>query len=255
MENGTDSRMISGLRRDMPRIKRAAALCNKAQTEAEKAGSPSEGNRDEPGAVQNVYRLVQEAALELYRIGYFRPAQLTEEQDPGFRLDCSEANENLPVNSRVFVRVNSRGIFVRTPLLWTKNGREGSDRGNPFTGAPNVLFFKKEVSEAVEEQMKKGKFQPGLFRKKIVSFLYVYPVSLEDGPPDNDNHVIKYLLDAVAKHTPGGDGALCCTLVSSAVQSDETPPGTCISLTAEEDGIPAPKGLLAFWKRELRYQP
>lgn len=259
MDNSELNELIPALARDIAGVKKVSTLLERASICTEKLEmalrSSEKGKADIPHVqrtVQELYRLIQSAAIELYRIGYYRPPCETGSVLSVIpQMNWSEENETIPLKARVFCRVNQRGIFVRTPELWTKNGREQRNRNGAYAGGESYLFFKSEVMEGIKRELKKTDFSQMSFQEKLISFLYVYPSSMREPPPDNDNHETKYLIDAIALMTPGGDGAYCTSLFSSAVKTDQVFPGCYISLTAAQFGIPSANSVISFWENEF----
>lgn len=140
-------------------------------------------------------------------------------------------------------------IYVRTPMLWTVNGRRIKGNGGRYLGAERYTFFRDEVAQAIKNALNFPGFDLGSFKTKTFHYLYVYN-SLSSSPalmPDNDNHETKFVQDAIAMFLPGGDTPLSCSIFSSATLSSRVPEGTYITVSPGLRAITSDSEVLNFW--------
>jgi hypothetical protein len=108
------------------------------------------------------------------------------------------------------------------PMFWgIKVGMFMVNYGRSI-GSTQFNFFREEVREILAHDDNFVALGKHKFAEKIVHFMYVY----RDVPDnklmltDNDNHEVKYILDAITKQMPCGDHPLMCSIYSSVIQTN-----------------------------------
>ena len=143
-------------------------------------------------------------------------------------------------------------IFVRTPMLWSRNNRRvRGDKGRTI-GPEKCTVYRESVYYSIILDPLFPQYDFSGFKKKIFHYLYIY----HDLPAnrmyliDNDNHETKHVTDAIARLLPAGDTPLNCNFYSSAMVTDQIPEGTYITVTAMEKGMMEDKEIVRFWKEK-----
>lgn len=157
------------------------------------------------------------------------------EEGSGIKEDFSDMG--------VEVYLDEEAIFVRTPMLWSRFKKRGSnDYHHP-------ILFADELMDLIPKAENFYTYDLMQYKKKIAHFLFVYrPDASQAACADNDNHETKHLMDAVASYLPGGDSPFSCSMFYSAALSSEVPEGTYLTITREKVGILDDKKILQFWK-------
>ncbi len=163
-------------------------------------------------------------------------------------------NEKLSEEMKKFVEVflEDDAIYVRTPMLWTRNGRTIRGANGRAIGPERATIFRGEVLEAIQNHPQFSSYDFTKFADKIIHFLYVY----EDLSAnrfliaDNDNHETKYIQDVITMFLPNGDMPLTCSIFSSAIRSKTIPEGTYITVTSRQNGVKSDGEIVSFWKHK-----
>ena len=158
---------------------------------------------------------------------------------------------------RVASFLEEDAIYVRTPMLWSRNNRKiRGDKGRTI-GPERFTMYRDSVYYSILIDPRYFGYNFERFRKKILHFLYVY----HDLPNnqmyliDNDNHETKNVTDAIVKFLPAGDTPLYCNFYSSAIITKDIPEGTYITVTAAEDGVKSDDNIVGFWKEKFEQIP
>ena len=146
----------------------------------------------------------------------------------------------------VEVHLAPDGIFIRLPMLGSRNSRPGKAKLNQT----NASIFRDAIVYAIEHNSCFLTYDFARFDDKIIQFLYVY--NLDKGSCshriiDNDNHDTKAIQDAVALYLPGGDYGLTCSNYSESVLSKEVPEGTYITVIEAKSGVKPSSEIIQKW--------
>lgn len=165
----------------------------------------------------------------------------------------SEKNDKIPFSDRVFIRLEDDAIYAKMPMLWTQNSRKiRGVKGNNLS-PDRAVYFRDDITAGIKNAPNYKAYSFANFANKIVHFLYVYTDLPGTGilKADNDNHLTKYVLDAVTTFLPGGDSPLTCSIFHSAALSDRVPGGTYMTVTPMRTGIKSSDEILGFWESEF----
>ena len=199
----------------------------------------------------NLYACVKNNAMSLYQTAIATineglvPEEISQNSE---RKDTGEPQEN-----DVIVHLEPDAIYVKTPMLWTKNGRKVRGINGKNLGPERVTFFRDDIVDGIKNSPDFPSYDISIFEKKIVHFLYVY----SEVPTnkifitDNDNHETKYVQDAVTMLLPGGDSPFSCSTFSSAALSTKIPGGTYITVTSMKEGIKSDVEIIKKWAEIL----
>ncbi len=207
------------------------------------------GDTVETGAGQIYYDLlcsVRGSTMKLYHAGQYAGGR-------GKSLDLFREGGGAPVQDRVFVRLGTDAVYIRTPMLWATAGRRlTASRGSP-AGSLREVLFRSEILHGIRSAPGFFSFPLERFRDKLIHFLYVYAEdpSRRSSFVDNDSHATKYVQDAVTALLPGGDSPLVCAVYSSALLTGRIPESTLITVTPRSAGPKTDDELLHFWEPVL----
>ena len=134
-------------------------------------------------------------------------------------------------------------IQIRLPMLSNRQSRNQSFIKD--------VMFADSVRYAISSAMNYYEYDLARYRNNNISFLYVYGAAAAHRGwiADNDNHEIKYVLDAIACYLPEGDNPLSTTIQMSTVVSDDLAEGTYICVSPADKGIPMPAEMVEYWQR------
>lgn len=144
-------------------------------------------------------------------------------------------------------------IFVRTPMLWSRNNRRVRGGKGRVIGPEKCTVYRDSVYYSILLDPDFQHYDFTKFKRKIIHYLYVY----RDLPAnrmyliDNDNHENKHVTDAIVRFLPAGDTPLNCNFCSSAMVTDLIPEGTYVTVTTMEDGVMDTGEIVDFWRKRL----
>ena len=146
--------------------------------------------------------------------------------------------------------LTDRAIYVRTPMLWSRNSRRIRGNKGRTIGPEKCTIYRESVYYSILLDPAFQSYDFSRYKKKIIHYLYIY----RDLPAnkmyliDNDNHETKHVTDAIARVLPAGDTPLNCNFYSSAMVTDLIPEGTYITVTPMESGMMADNDIVDFWR-------
>ena len=148
----------------------------------------------------------------------------------------------------VEVYLDEKGIFVRTPMLASRNAVEN---GRPCKGkmsAPHIKCYYDSVFYAIKTAPNFSEYPFSSFQKKLVTCLFVFDNPSLSGNKfiDNDNHETKDVVDAITYFLPGGDAATSCNFFYSAAATDAILEGSYFVVTRPGEALKSEE-IIAFW--------
>lgn len=179
--------------------------------------------------------------------------QIYEANDEKFSEENRYQRIFLP-QDRVLASLESDAIFVRTPMLWNRQNRRVRGKDGRTIGADRCKNYEDSVRFAIRLAPNFEEYPFANFKEKIVHFLFVYAdISANKSfIVDNDNHITKYVNDAITEFLPGGDYPLLCSTYHSAAISKEIPEGTYITVTKASDGLKSHDEIINFWIEKFK---
>ena len=144
----------------------------------------------------------------------------------------------------------NQAIFVRTPMLWSRNNRKIRGNKGRTIGPEKCTIYRESVYYSIVLDPDFQNYDFSRFKKKIIHYLYVY----RDLPTnkmyliDNDNHETKHVTDAIVRFLPAGDTPLNCNFYSSAIITDLIPEGTYITVTPMDTGMLSDEDIVNYWR-------
>ncbi len=157
-----------------------------------------------------------------------------------------------PEGNEVLVRLEHDAIFVKTPMLWSKNPNKKSQRLEKNQIDQRVVFFREAISNAFKTAPNFDIYDLSKYACKIIHFCYVYndESAKKMMATDNDDHETKYVQDAIAMYLPGGDSPFSTSIFSSAVLTNEIQEGTYITVTQRDHGVLPEQKIISFWRED-----
>lgn len=158
---------------------------------------------------------------------------------------------------RVMAALEDDAIYVRTPMLWSRNNRKVRGANNRTIGPERCVIYRDSVEEAIRLCPNFSTYDFAKFDMKLVHYLFIY----RDLPTnkqfviDNDNHETKHVTDGISGFLPGGDSPLSCNFFMSAASSHEIPEGTYITVTPADNGAKRAADIIDFWKSAFAQAP
>lgn len=134
-------------------------------------------------------------------------------------------------------------IHIRLPMLSNRQSRSQSFIKD--------VMFADGVRYAIRSAPLYDEYDFARYRKKNISFLFVYGAAAAHRGwiADNDNHEIKYVLDAIACYLPEGDNPLSAAIHMSTVVSNDLIEGTYICVSPADKEIPTSAEMVEYWQR------
>ena len=179
---------------------------------------------------------LREVAILLYK-------NSTELLTEGLTESCMTQlyQEKLCPSDQVTAYLEPDAIRIRLPMLSNRQSRSQS-----YT---KDVMFADSVRYAVRSACNYHEYDFSRYKEKNVSFLFVYnsDAAHRGWIADNDNHEVKFVLDAIVCHLPEGDTPLSTSIHMSTVVSDDLAEGTYICVSPSDNGIPAVTDILEFW--------
>ncbi len=151
---------------------------------------------------------------------------------------------------QVVSHLTENAIFVRTPMLWSRNNRRIRGGKGRTIGPEKCTVYRDSVYYSIILDPAFQNYDFGKYKRKIIHYLYIY----RDLPAnrmyliDNDNHETKHVTDAIVRLLPAGDTPLNCNFYSSAMVTDLIPEGTYVTVTTMEYGMMADCDIVEFWR-------
>ena len=152
--------------------------------------------------------------------------------------------------------LESQAIFVRTPMLWSRNNRRVRGNKGRTIGPEKCTIYRESVYYSIILDPDFQTYDFSRYKKKIIHYLYIY----RDLPAnkmyliDNDNHETKHVTDAIVRFLPAGDTPLNCNFYSSAMLTDLIPEGTYITVTPMESRMLPDNEIVDFWRSRAEEQ-
>ena len=206
-------------------------------------------------------------------------ASLSDEVFSALRLACNELNSisnNPPAaevredpeaekkryyrtvvlpQDQVVSHLTENAIFVRTPMLWSRNNRRVRGGKGRTIGPEKCTVYRDSVYYSIILDPAFQSYDFGKYKRKIIHYLYIY----RDLPAnrmyliDNDNHETKHVTDAIVRLLPAGDTPLNCNFYSSAMVTDLIPEGTYVTVTTMESGMMSDSDIVEFWRNKTDF--
>lgn len=154
---------------------------------------------------------------------------------------------------QVISHLAENAIYVRTPMLWSRNNRRIRGNKGRTIGPEKCTVFRDSVYYSILLDPNYQQYDFSKYKRKIIHYLFVY----RDLPTnrmyliDNDNHETKHVTDAIVRFLPAGDTPLNCNFYSSALLTDLVPEGTYVTVTPMEDGVKPDDDIVRFWLGQL----
>jgi len=141
-------------------------------------------------------------------------------------------------------------IFVRTPMLWSRNNRMVRGGKGRTIGPEKCTVYRDSVYYSIILDPDFQGYDFSKFKKKIIHYLYIYRDLPENKMYliDNDNHETKHVTDAIVRLLPAGDTPLNCNFYLSAQVTDLIPEGTYVTVTAMDHGMLSDTDIINFWR-------
>lgn len=160
--------------------------------------------------------------------------------------DFVQKNDN---QNDVDVHLEEDAIYVKLPMLWTRDRRQVRSKNGRYLSPENSKIFRSEIINKMVNAPEFSTYDVSKFSKKIIHFLYVFDAipSNRHLIVDNDNHDTKYIQDAIVMNLPGGDNPLDCFIYSSAALSQTVQPGTYVTVTPMEAGAKTSEEIIHYW--------
>ena len=191
-------------------------------------------------------------ANDLQALSAFPPAAETSE-DPSAEEERYYKKIVLPAD-KVLSFLEPDAIYVRTPMLWSRQNRKIRGSKGRTIGPERCVFYRNSVRYSIMIDPSFATYNFKKFEKKIVQYLYIY----HDLPTnkmyliDNDNHETKHVTDAIIQFLPAGDTPLACNFYSSAAITEAIPEGTYVTVTSFSDGIKSDEKIIAYWAEKYK---
>lgn len=194
-----------------------------------------------------VFSALRSACNQLNSLSNVPPA-LELRPDPEEEKKRYYRNVVLP-QDQVASHLTDNAIFVRTPMLWSRNNRRIRGGKGRTIGPEKCTIYRDSVYYSLVLDPEFQSYDFSKYKKKIIHFLYIY----HDLPLnriyliDNDNHETKHVTDAIVRLLPAGDTPLNCNFYSSAMLTDRIAEGSYVTVTTMEDGLMKEDDIVSFW--------
>lgn len=201
-----------------------------------------------PSLSDEVFSALRFACNELNTLSIAPPA-VELRPDPEAEKKRYYRNVVLP-QDQVVSHLTEDAIFVRTPMLWSRNNRMVRGGKGRTIGPEKCTVYRDSVYYSIILDPEFQSYDFSKFKKKIIHYLYIYRDLPENKMYliDNDNHETKHVTDAIARLLPAGDTPLNCNFFSSAQVTDLIPEGTYITVTAMDHGVLSDTDIVDFWR-------
>ena len=190
---------------------------------------------DLPCAEAEIIECLRRNAVRLYRASAHAVRYTAQAEWPG-EIDLHR-------DAYAEAHLEPEGIFIRLPLLGSRNARPGKKQRE----RAEAVLFRDEIVSAIERSEGFQSYDFSRYGSKLIQFLYVYSTTKPHLIIGNDNHDTKSIQDAVVLYLPGGDCGLCCANYSASTVSAAVPEGTYITVVAAENGIMSADDIIQKW--------
>lgn len=152
---------------------------------------------------------------------------------------------------QVVSHLTEKAIYVRTPMLWSRNNRRIIGGKGRTIGPEKCTVYRDSVYYSIVLDPDFQGYDFSKYKRKIVHYLYIY----RDLPKnkmyliDNDNHETKHVTDAIVRLLPAGDTPMNCNFYYSAMVTDLIPEGTYVTVTTMENGMMEDDEIVSFWRK------
>lgn len=152
---------------------------------------------------------------------------------------------------QVVSHLTEKAIYVRTPMLWSRNNRRIRGGKGRTIGPEKCTVYRDSVYYSIVLDPDFQSYDFSKYKRKIIHYLYIY----RDLPNnkmyliDNDNHETKHVTDAIVRLLPAGDTPMNCNFYYSAMVTDLIPEGTYVTVTTMENGMMEDDEIVSFWRK------
>ena len=152
---------------------------------------------------------------------------------------------------QVVSHLTEKAIYVRTPMLWSRNNRRIRGGKGRTIGPEKCTVYRDSVYYSIVLDPNFQSYDFSKYKRKIIHYLYIY----RDLPNnkmyliDNDNHETKHVTDAIVRLLPAGDTPMNCNFYYSAMVTDLIPEGTYVTVTTMENGMMEDDEIVSFWRK------
>lgn len=146
--------------------------------------------------------------------------------------------------------LKSEAIFVRVPMLWSRQINRYSSKSKVEKMEISSHLYMDAIQKSIQTNVNFQEYDFRKFQYKVFYFLFCFNKNT-DGKvkiADNDNRDIKACQDAVASFLPGGDSALTSSTFLESVYNNELPTGTFITVSEKASPLITPEIILKYWK-------
>lgn len=199
----------------------------------------------------NVFAALRNAANNLYGVSAFPPS--VSAMNSPEKEEARHYEEIIIPSDQVLAFLEPNAIFVKTPMLWSRNNRKVRGSGGRTIGPDHTAFYRDAVQYSIKNSPNYLAYNFSVFKEKIIHYLYVY----HDLPNnkiylvDNDNHESKSVTDAIAHFLPCGDEPLSCDFYFTAAVTKSIPEGTYVTVTPKGLGMKSTKEIFSFWSEKV----
>lgn len=241
--------VLDTLRRSISETETTMQIVNNLRT-LRSFGAAVQANELAANALQNSVSSARNTCLRLYKSSAKLPLKGLSEKEKE-ALECA-AGGNFGFENEVSISIQSSAILVKTPLLWV---RDLSQRSGKLKGPDDPERFQ-IFSHTVHQKMLESDLYEVVnladFQEKTIQFLFVYnqKPNAKIFVLDNDNHLTKYVQDAVIILLPGGDSGLSATNYRSSIVTNAVPEGSYLVVSSGRNSPWPEDKIIAFWAAE-----
>ena len=164
-------------------------------------------------------------------------------------LDSDDLEEILRSNS-IEVGLEDSGIFIRLPMLWSRNKAENVSLDKFYKVSLRSKIFRESVQTAIKTAPNFEQYPFEKYLYKTINYCFVYPRKgmSELYISDTDNHETKSITDAICHYLPKKDSGLYTDFSYKTIATDAIPEGTYITVLPQADMRMAQEQLLEYWQ-------
>ena len=154
----------------------------------------------------------------------------------------------------VEVKLEEDGIFIRLPMIWSRNRAENVSMDRFFRLSLRSKMYRDFLKNAIKNAPAFDQYPFEKYRHKTVNYYFVYPRKEMNSLfiTDTDNHETKSVTDAICRFLPYGDSGMYTDFFYKTIATDAIPKGTYITVFPHKSMLQTKERLLEYWSKQKR---
>lgn len=152
----------------------------------------------------------------------------------------------------VEVKLEEDGIFIRLPMIWSRNRAENVSMDRFVKLSLRSIMYRDVLKNAIKNASGFDQYPFENYRYKTINYIFVYPRKGMNQLfiADTDNHETKSITDAICDYLPHRDSGLYSDFFFTTIATDTIPEGTYITVFPQNKMLQTEEQLIDYWSKQ-----